>query len=43
MVQPGVTAPIASATSIAQMQSLAKAAHLKLTKDDVAQLTGAGD
>jgi aryl-alcohol dehydrogenase-like predicted oxidoreductase len=43
MVQPGVTAPIASATSIAQMQSLAKAAHLKLTKDDVAELTGAGN
>lgn len=43
MVQPGVTAPIASATSIDQVQSLAKAAHLKLTKDDVAQLTGAGD
>ena len=43
MAQPSVTAPIASATSVAQMQSLAKAAHLKLGKDDLATLTGAGD
>jgi len=43
MAQPGVTAPIASATSIDQMQSLAKAAHLKLGKDDLTALTAAGD
>jgi aryl-alcohol dehydrogenase-like predicted oxidoreductase len=42
MAQPGVTAPIASATSVDQMQSLAKAAQLKLGKDDLATLTDAG-
>ncbi|MBL8908614.1 MAG: aldo/keto reductase [Rhizobiales bacterium] len=42
MAQPGVTAPIASATSVAQMQSLARAANLNLGKDDLALLTDAG-
>jgi len=43
MAQPGVTAPIASATSVEQMQSLARAAHLKLAAEDLAELTRAGD
>jgi aryl-alcohol dehydrogenase-like predicted oxidoreductase len=34
----GVTAPIASATSVAQVESFAKAANLSLTADDVAAL-----
>ncbi|WP_172327162.1 aldo/keto reductase [Mangrovicoccus sp. HB161399] len=38
----GVTAPIASATSVAQVESFAKAASLKLTAEDMARLTEAG-
>ncbi|WP_109511205.1 aldo/keto reductase [Pseudomonas ovata] len=36
--QPGVTAPIVSATSVAQVQSLARAATLVLSDEDVARL-----
>ena len=42
VAQPGVTAPIASATSVAQVQSLAKGVRLKLSEDDVKVLTEAG-
>jgi aryl-alcohol dehydrogenase-like predicted oxidoreductase len=38
MAQPGVTAPIASATSLQQMDTLAKAAELRLSADDLARL-----
>jgi aryl-alcohol dehydrogenase-like predicted oxidoreductase len=38
MAREGVTAPIASATSVAQVESFAKAANLSLTADDVAAL-----
>ena len=34
----GVTAPIASATSLEQLESLIKAASLELDKDDIAEL-----
>jgi aryl-alcohol dehydrogenase-like predicted oxidoreductase len=40
--QPGVGAPIASATSVEQVQSLAAGARLKLSADDLQQLTNAG-
>ncbi len=43
VAQPGVTAPIASATSIPQLDSLIKGATLALSADDVALLTKAGD
>ena len=36
-----LTAPIASATSVAQVESFAKAANLSLTADDVAALDAA--
>ncbi len=38
IARPGVTAPIASATSIAQTDSLVRAASIKLTKEDIAEL-----
>ena len=38
MDQEGITAPIASATSVAQVESFAKAANLALTADDIAAL-----
>ncbi|MDF2388530.1 aldo/keto reductase [Nostoc ellipsosporum NOK] len=38
IARPGVTAPIASATKAGQMDSLIKAASLKLTADDMAEL-----
>ena len=38
MQQPGVTAPIASATSREQLATLTRAADIQLTPDDVAQL-----
>ena len=38
IARPGVTAPIASATSAEQVNSLIKAASLKLTPDDVEEL-----
>lgn len=38
MIRPGVTAPIASATSLAQLAPLMKSAELKLTAEDLAAL-----
>ena len=38
MAQPGLTAPIASATSVAQLQELMGAADLKLSAEDLAAL-----
>lgn len=40
--QPGVTAPIASATSVVQLESLARGARLALKPEQVALLTEAG-
>lgn len=42
MAQPGVTAPIASATSAAQLADLMPAMTLALTEDQLARLTNAG-
>ena len=42
MAQPGVTAPISSATSIEQVQSLVRAANLNLSTTDLAQLGQTG-
>jgi aryl-alcohol dehydrogenase-like predicted oxidoreductase len=39
MAQPGVTAPIVSATSVAQWQELAGAAGLALTRGQIGRLT----
>ncbi|MBW8768875.1 MAG: aldo/keto reductase, partial [Gemmatimonadetes bacterium] len=36
--RPGVTAPIASATSLAQLASLMRATELRLSEDDVKEL-----
>ena len=41
--QPGVTAPIASATSVEQLEELLKAMDLELTDDQVARLSAAAD
>lgn len=41
MAQPGITAPIASATSVAQLEELAGAATLALDSDDLAALDAA--
>ena len=43
MTRPGVTAPIASATSVAQVQDIAKSASLKLSPDDISALDKASD
>jgi aryl-alcohol dehydrogenase-like predicted oxidoreductase len=40
--QPGVAAPIASATSVAQLETLVRGAHLSLSPADVRLLTDAG-
>lgn len=40
--QPGVTAPIASATSVEQVESLARGARLELTADQIQALSAAG-
>ena len=40
--QPGTAAPIASATTVAQVDELARGARLTLSSDDVAELTQAG-
>jgi aryl-alcohol dehydrogenase-like predicted oxidoreductase len=40
--QPGVTAPIASATSVKQIEDLLPAMTLELTEDQLAALTDAG-
>lgn len=42
IAQPGVTAPIASATSTAQLHDLLPAMELRLSDDQLAQLTEAG-
>ena len=42
VAQPGVTAPIASATSVEQVKSLAKGVRLKLSEADLQVLTEAG-
>ncbi|MFZ5671346.1 MAG: aldo/keto reductase [Pseudomonadota bacterium] len=41
IARPGLVAPIASATSVAQLQDLIKAAALALTPSEIAQLTEA--
>ena len=41
MVQPGITAPIASATSVAQLHELVTATQLQLDSDALAQLDAA--
>jgi aryl-alcohol dehydrogenase-like predicted oxidoreductase len=41
MARPGVTAPIASATTLEQMASLIRSAELKLTAQDMAELDAA--
>ncbi|MEG6509514.1 aldo/keto reductase [Methyloligella sp. 2.7D] len=42
MAQDGVTAPIASATNVTQVESFAKAASLSLSEQDLSRLTKAG-
>jgi aryl-alcohol dehydrogenase-like predicted oxidoreductase len=42
VAQPGVIAPIASATSVEQVKSLAKGVRLKLSDEDIKLLTDAG-
>ncbi|MNL66803.1 Aldo/keto reductase family protein [compost metagenome] len=42
VAQPGVTAPIASATSVEQVKSLAKGVRLRLSDADLQVLTEAG-
>lgn len=42
IAQPGVAAPIASATSLAQLESLIRGARLTLGADELALLTAAG-
>lgn len=42
IAQPGIAGPIASATSVAQVQSLARGARLTLSPQDLAELTAAG-
>lgn len=42
MAQPGVTAPIASATTLEQTESLIKSASLDLSRDDLAELGRTG-
>ncbi|RFZ94381.1 aldo/keto reductase [Mucilaginibacter conchicola] len=41
MARPGITAPIASATSVIQLDDLAKAAELKLSRETIEKLTKA--
>ena len=41
IARPSVTAPIASATSVEQLESLAAAVHLTLTADDIRELNEA--
>lgn len=42
MAQPGLTGPIASATSVEQLNELMGSARLKLSQDDLSRLDGAG-
>lgn len=41
MARPGVTAPIASATTLEQMESLIRSVELKLTREDMAEFDAA--
>ncbi|MDQ2184586.1 aldo/keto reductase [Alcaligenaceae bacterium A4P071] len=41
LAQPGITSPIASATSLEQLNELAAAAHLKLSPEDIDVITQA--
>ena len=41
MAQPGVTAPIASATTVTQVESLVRSAAIDLSSDDLAELDAA--
>jgi aryl-alcohol dehydrogenase-like predicted oxidoreductase len=41
MARPGLTAPIASATSLDQMRDLAAATRLRLDRGDIERLDGA--
>lgn len=43
MAQPGVTAPIASATKVSHVESFARAATLRLDEEDFATLAEASD
>lgn len=43
IAQPGITAPIVSATSLSQLDELVKAANLSLSRDQLAKLTLASD
>ncbi|XWW44255.1 aldo/keto reductase [Fibrella sp. USSR17] len=43
MAHPGITAPIASATSVEQLHDIAKAAELKLDEAAISQLTTASE
>jgi aryl-alcohol dehydrogenase-like predicted oxidoreductase len=42
IARPSITAPIASATKVEQLEDFAAAAALKLTKDEIAKLDSAG-
>ncbi len=42
IAQPGITAPIASATSVEQVDTLTRAARLSLSADDITLLDGLG-
>jgi aryl-alcohol dehydrogenase-like predicted oxidoreductase len=42
VAQPGITAPIASATSVEQVESLARGVNLELSEDQLKLLTDAG-
>lgn len=42
MAREGVTAPIASATSVKQVKSFAKATAIQLTEEEIAALDEAG-
>jgi aryl-alcohol dehydrogenase-like predicted oxidoreductase len=41
MAQPTIVAPIASATSVEQLDELTAAMHLRLSEDQVARLSSA--
>lgn len=41
IARPGITAPIVSATSVAQLEEILAAAHLRLTAEDIAALNAA--
>lgn len=43
MAQPGITAPIASATSLEQLQDLVRAAQLQLDADALEALSQASE